>query len=264
MPVRNIGRNSDRLKLKFPIVKNFVYIDIVKGKETLLSFKKEDLKKIGEVTWREFQFIVQDKLDSKYGEKYPAGKFNYVCMQENSTLVERGIIKTISRKSFLDSPVENKNKAIEMNELIELKKELQSLKSNDISTETLLALTRQGYEIQINFKDEQLKSKDEIIKRLNVDIDKLNDELDKYEDIVEDLKSKSGMNQLIELGQKMLYAKFGKASEVTNLSASNTSDIPEEILQILGLVDYSQIPPDQMQKITSGLRQYISILPLKT
>ena len=61
----------------------------------------------------------------------------------------------------------------------------------------------------------------------------------------------------------MLFAKFGKGEEITNLSASNPGDIPNEIIEILGLVDYSKIPNQQMQQIISGLRQYISVLPLK-
>lgn len=256
-------RDTNKLKLKFPIIENFVFIDIVKGKETLLSFKESDLKEITGSTWRQFQFIVQDKLDLKYGGKYPAGRYNYVCMRHNSTLVERGIIKTISRKSFLDAPIDETKETNQMDEIKQIKRELEAIKGNNIPNDILINLTKQGYEIQINFLNQQLTNKDQIIKSLNQEIEKLENELDKYEIEIDDLKSKSGMNQIIEIGQRMLLAKFGSGKEVTNLSASNTNDIPEEILNILGLVDYSQISQENMQKIISGLKQYISILPLK-
>lgn len=259
---RREGRNTDKLKLKFPIMENFDYFDIIKSKENLLSFKKSDIEKLNKCTWREFQFIVQDKLNAKYGDKYPAGKYHYVCQKTNSTLIERGLIKTIDRKSFLDSPTDKKENN-KMQELIDLKKELEAIKGSNIPNDMLISLTKQGYELQINFLNQQLQNKDSIIQQLNRDIEKLENELDAYEIQIEDLKSKTGLNQIIEIGQKMLLAKFGQAQTVTNLSASNISDIPDEILNILGLVDYSKIPDEQMQKIIQGLRNYISILPLK-
>lgn len=263
MTVRNVGRNSDRLKLKFPVIKNFIYFDIVKGKETLLSFSKKDLQEIEGKSWREFQFIVQDKLEAKYGQKYPAGRFNYICQQNNSTVIERGLIKTISRKSFLDAPIEKNEDQMSLTELQEIKKTLESLKSSDKSTDMMLTTVKQGYELQISFLNQQIQFKDSTIKQFEKDIEKLDNQLDKYESEIEELRSKTGFNQLLEIGQKMLVAKFGQGQEVTNLSASNTSDIPEEILQILGMVDYQKIPGEQLQKIISGLKQYISVLPLK-
>lgn len=254
-------RNSHKLKLKFPIVEHFEYFDIIKGKENLLSFKSKDIDKLQSPTWREFQFIVQDKLDEKYGQKYPAGRYNYVAQLKNDSIIHRGIIKTISRKSFVDVPATKEDDKV--SELIEIRKEIQKIQGVDKSSDMMLTTVKQGYELQISFLNQQIQFKEAQIKQLESQCEKYENQLDKYELQIDELQSKTGFNQLIEIGQKMLFAKFGKGEEITNLSASNPGDIPNEIIEILGLVDYSKIPDQQMQQIISGLRQYISVLPLK-
>lgn len=254
-------RNTDKLVLKFPIVENIEYFDLVKNRENLLSFKRVDIDKLKKPSWREFQFIVQEKLEEKFGSKYPAGKYNYILQRVGENVIHRGVIKTISKKSFVDfKPAKEENK---MNEIIELKEAIEKLKSNDKSTDMLLTTVKQGYELQISFLNQQIQFKENQIKQLENQCDKYENQLDKYESQIDELQSKTGFNQLIEIGQKMLFAKFGKGEEITNLSASNPNDIPNEIIEILGLVDYSKIPDPQMKQIISGLRNYISVLPLK-
>jgi hypothetical protein len=59
--------------------------------------------------------------------------------------------------------------------------------------------------------------------------------------------------------------KFTGNKAVQKLGSSDASDIPKEILDILGRVDYQQLQsnPEAYNQILDVLSKYISVLPQK-
>jgi len=237
-------------KIKFPILENVDFFDVIKNKTTIKTYGKKELE--GK-TWRELCLLI--------GQEFGAGIFYYNYKQKNNDLVNRGTVRGVN--NFLATPKENKN--LELNELEKIKTQISNLgQSNGVSVDLLISITKQSYELQINFLNDELRRKQNFIDKLEKQIDDLNDELNNADEQITELQNKTGINQYLGMAQDFLKMKMNKGgAPVVTLKDSNTDDIPTEILNILGAVDWSKVSPEILNTIIMYLNMYIDKLPLK-
>jgi len=232
-----------QIKLKMPVLNNIDYVDVTRNKGLLKRYNGNELE--GK-KWREFQETV--------GKEFGSGKIYYNIFQKDGRR-SSGITNAVGSTPTKDIIQLQDSSSKEVLKALQELNTKVSNKSEGIGVETLLQITRQGYDMQISFLNQQLVFKDGVIDNLNKEIESLESELSES-------GQNSNLSQLIEIGQKFLISKIGKPT-ITQLKDSDQSDIPQEILQILGTVDYSRISQENLDKIISILRQYISTFPLK-
>ena len=255
-------RQTNKLKLNFPIVPDIDYFDVIKNRQTILSLTNKDLKPLEGKKWRELSFFIQDKLTETYGTKYMPGSYNYVFQIVGDDIQNRGIMKTLSRDNKINMKETSLNDSGINKELQLIKSELLKATSGNMPVDMIIQLSRQSYEQQIKFLELQLNDKSKQIEKLEGQINDLNDELNDSETIIKQLESKTGIGQYLEIAQKLFSLKIPTGQPVT-LKDSDVSNIPDEILQILGAVDYDKISDEDLKKIIGYLKQYISLLPLR-
>jgi len=242
---------SNANKLKFPVLENVDYFDLVKNKATLKTFTKKDIE--GK-TWRAVQLLI--------GQMFGGGVFYYNYKQQNNDMVYRGTIRAIHNTSG----EQKDNKNLELNELEKIKSQIAQIgQSSGVSVDLLISIQKQSYDMQVLFLRDELTRKQQVIDKLEKQIDELNDELNNADSQIEDLKSKTGINQYIGMAQEFLKLKGLKGSPVPvqTLKDSSPDDIPAEILNILGAVDWSKVSPEILNTIVMYLNMYIDKLPLK-
>lgn len=242
-------KRTPGFKLKFPVLNNVEYFDVIKERKNVLTFGSE----INGKSWRDLQI--------ELGKELPPGVYHYSFKQKDSNEIHRGNIKAVNSMA-------NKKEITHPDELILKQKiemlttQLNEMKAGNMQSQSIIELTKQGMQMQIDFKEQQLKAKDNEIKKLEDEIEKLTKLVDGYEQQVDDLNGKTGMNQYIELGLKLLN-RFDKKTPPVNLASSEQTDIPPELLQILGVVDWGRVDYNAQMKIIDGIKKYISFLPLK-
>lgn len=239
--------------IKFPILKDVEYFDIIKDRKTFKTFSGSE---INNLTWRELSLLI--------GKSIPADTYHYTFKQLNNSEIFRGKIRVLG--DVRNRLNENENKMTEkiQTELNSIKATLTAAGQNSgISVDMLLSITKQSYETQINFLNNELQRKENLISKLETEIDKLNDELIECDAQIDELKSKTGINQYLELAQTFLNSKIGTAKKIETLKDSNPNDIPERILLILGAVDWSNVPANVIDSIINYLEVFITKLPLK-
>jgi len=236
-------------KLKFPILKDIEFFDVIKNKQTLKTFNKKDCEGL---KWRDMQL--------KIGQSLPAGLYHYNMKINNDDSFYKGTIRVISTMQ----PEKTNDNSAALNEIEAIKKQLSTISnSNGVSVDLLISITKQSYETQINFLNAELQRKENLITKLENQIDSLNDELDNASDQIEELKSKTGLNQYIEIANTFLQSKIGTAKKITTLKDSNPDDIPARILELLGAVDWSKVPDNELSEIIRYLEIFLTKLPLK-
>src|SRR5690554_4689274 len=232
---------------------NIEIIDI-KYKGRLL--KRYTGEEVAGKKWTEFQEFVGSELNL-------SDKVNYTIIMKDGEK-HMGQMQVVNlnpqpkETSMYDDDIKKQIKSIE-DKLSKAAKD-----SGGVPYQILLDSQKAGYEAQIRYLEMQLRDKDITIQEYKNKIEKLESEIDTYLDELDELRSKSGYGQLIEVAQKFLVTKLG-SPKVTTLKESDPSDIPDEILEILGAVDYVKLKQDPVsyQKIVDTLKQYISFLPLK-
>jgi len=236
--------------LRFPVLNDVDYLDIVKNGQTLKSFNKKETENL---SWR--------NLQKKCGE-YTSGMVNYTLKFNNSPELHRGTMRVINEIKSGAAPVDEKNNLL-LNQIDALNTKINSISAGSgVSVDLLLSISKQSYETQINFLNNELTRKENYNDKLQKKIDDLETELNSCYEVIEDLKSKTGINQYLEIGKMFLSSKMPGA-KLNSLKDSNASDIPEKILLILGAVDWSQVPSDVLNTIIQYLEMYITKLPLK-
>jgi len=238
-------------QVKFPVLNDIEFFDVIKDKKTLKSFTGRELngKK-----WRE----VSEMIGSLLG----GGTFRYVAKFTKSNEIYNGSIRAVNVTD--NKQIEKNNSAIS-NQIQDLTNQIQELKkgnNSNIGFDVLMNVTKQGYDTQINFLNSQIQHKEIIINKLEAKIEDQENELATQDQIIDDLKSKTGISQYISIVQDILKVKTGNVNKL-NLKDSNTSDIPSEILQLLGLVDWSQVPREILEQTINYLNMFIPKLPLK-
>lgn len=240
------------VKLKFPVLKKIEYFDIHKNNQVIKTFKDE----INDFTWR--------RLQNEIGDICGSGLYHYSFKQTGSDIINKGTIRGIKSDNSLIDPNETeiKNLKSKINLLSDNLNKVNK-DSGGINVEILMSIAKQSYETQINFLNMEISRRELTIAKLETKIENLENELNESDAIIDELKSKTGVSQYLELAQSFLKVKSAGLQPVENLSASNRSDIPDEILQLLGLVDYSRIHPDELNKIIDYMKIFIQKLPLK-
>jgi hypothetical protein len=231
--------------LKFPILKNVEFCSIFKNKK---SVYESDGKELEGKTWREFQLIL--------GEKLPSDDYHFTLKFKNNNELHTGKVRAAS---LINKPIESSMDNLEVIKAIQSLKDglNKAEKSGGISFEMLLASTKQGYDAQIQYLNSRLTDKDELIREIKKEVDELEDDLNECE---KESAKTSGIGQYLAIGEKILSMKFGKPGKVS-LKESDASDIPNEILTVLGIINWQIMDAENINKIANNIQQYLSVLP---
>jgi len=247
------------IKIKFPILKDVDYIDVSKGKSVLLTLKGVEVEGI---SWREFQLLL--------GQRLGAGTYYYKLKFANKQELHSGSVKGVD-PGMPPVKVDNNDqmKTLEGSiSALSLKIEKMG-KGEGVSVETLLDVTRTSYQGRIDFMLIDLNKKDNEYSALQGKFDALEKELDDQDDIIDDLKSKTGLNQysgIIErVAEKIIFSKIGtgKGQPLGDLSMSDPKDLPPEIMEVLGVVAWDEVTELVLNKLLHFLKIYITELPQK-
>jgi hypothetical protein len=234
-----------QLPFKYKNFTGFEYLDIQRNGIDLQRLTAEDLKG-----------ITPKLLQEMIGEKHGAGKCRISGVDSKGlryTTIFKGINKDMPIVKTDDSKI---NQVLDQFKKLESKLNSAS-QSGGITFEMLMASTKQGYEAQAVFLNQQIKYKDELITELKRDVDELERDLT---DCEKESSKNSGIGQYLAIGEKILNMKFGSGTKVS-LKESNSSDIPQEILLVLGVIDWSKVDPESINRIAASIQQYISVIP---
>lgn len=233
--------------LKHPVLNNVEYISITKNKKSV--FESNDGKYFEGMTWRNFQLFL--------GERLTPSRYYFNIKFKGDNKLFSGTIKAVTLEAKQDHEMESEKI---LSEFKELKTVLQKgINQGGISYDMLLSSVKQGYENQINYLNQVIADKNILLAKNEKEILELESDL---EDCQNESTKESRLSQYIDLATKFLASKY-PTNKVATLKESDQTDIPGEILEILGAVDYSKIDDASMQKIIAGLKQYITFLPLK-
>ena len=248
-------RKSNARILKYPILKSVEYATIKKRGKVVLEL---DGKELGtSIKWRDFQIFV--------GKKVGVGRFAFTIKFLNQAELYTGQTNGVDPDiSIPKSDDEALKEVLSAFKGFELKLNNATQSSGGITFDMLLASTKQGYDTHVDFLKQQIVYKDGSITELKIEIKDLNDELNQTDLTIRQLEQKSGYNQYLEPISKLLLAKFGGGKPV-KLEESDPSAIPMEVLQVLGVIDYSKIQPEDLNNMIQLLQKYITAtnLPLK-
>jgi hypothetical protein len=246
MDDKKIVRNPTGQKgLKYPILKKVEYISVLKNGKSVLEY---DGSELDGKTWRDFQKWLGDQL--------APGHYFFKMKFKGIDEVHQGKIRAIS-----SNPEKTESKM----ETVEILKEFNKLKdaltkatnTGGVSFEMLLASTKQAYEAQIQYKDQVISDKNDLIREIKKEVDQLESDLN---DCEKESAKNSGLSNYLAIGEKILAMKFGTPAKVS-LKESNPSDIPDQILQVLGIVNWTIIDAENINRIASNIQQYLSALP---
>lgn len=238
-------------ELRFPVLKDVEYIDLIKNKEAKLTI---DGKTVEGKTWREFQ---------KYlGSKLPERTYNYVIKIKNDNKIYKGLVRTVGIMKNEDKKGQN-GLVIIQSEIKELNEKISSMSTgNGISVDTLISITKSSYETQLKFLGLEGDRREAVILKLESQLEGADKELDKCDALIIDLKEKTGLTQYVSIVKEFLMMKSGSVQAVS-LKDSDIKDVPQIIIEVLGVVDWSQVPEEILKEITGTLRVFIQKLPLK-
>jgi len=234
-----------QLSFKYKNFTDFEYLDIQRGGIDLQRLTTEDLKG-----------VTPKLLQEMIGEKHGAGKCRLSGVDSKGlryTTIFKGINKNMPIVKTDDSKI---------NQVLDQFKKLESklnsaTQSGGITFEMLLASTKQGYEAQAVFLNQQIKHKDDLIAEYKKERDELESDLNECE---KEASKNSGIGQWLTVGEKILNMKFGAGTKVS-LKESNTNDIPEKILIVLGVIDWQKIDAESIDRIANSIQQYLSVIP---
>ena len=240
-------RKADSKILKFPILNNVEYISIYRTGKSVFEIDGKDVEGF---TWRQFQLYL--------GENLTPGRCQFTMKFKDNAQLHTGAVRAARTGEAAIIKEDNK-----MND--DIIKEFKSLKdvlskatnTGGVSFEMLLASTKQGYDATIGFKDQIISQKDEMIRELKKDIDELENDLS---DCEKESSKNSSLSNYLAIGEKILSMKFGKPGKVS-LKESDSSDIPEQILNVLGIINWQIMDQESINKIASNIQQYLSVLP---
>lgn len=240
-------------KIKFPVLKNVEYFDIIQNKTVIKTFTQDELEN---KTWRQVQELVG---------KYATGSVHYTFKFINNPETHKGLIRSINKNFDKDPGNGLVNKLV--GEIEDLKIKLNAAGSGSgVTVDLLMSITKQSYETQITFLNNEVNRKDILIAKLETTIDKLNDEISSQDETISKLQSKSGLTQYLPLITSFLNKKIpglAAAEKITTLKDSNTSDVPGRILELIGAVDWQRVDEKIITEIINYMEIFLNQLPLK-
>lgn len=237
-------------KLAHPIIEEVEYIDVKKGGVLLKSYGRELENK----TWRQFQLLI--------GKEIGTDRYHYQYKKKNDTLIHKGQINGVNLKKEPDKITKaDEGGLVFVKESIkEINNRLDGLKGSDLGTDIILQVTRENYQMQITFLNREIDKKETIIIKLESKVEDLESELSS----IDESSGQVSIMEVFKVIQEFKQIRSGKlTAEPVNLSSSNQSDIPPEILELLGAVDWGRVEPELKKMIVDMLSQYIKKLPMK-
>lgn len=237
--------------LKFPLLKEIDYIDIQKSKQLLRSYSGKD---VDGKTWREFQTMI--------GEEFGTAVYYYTLKQKNKKQIHKGQIRGINmsgKQANKDLTPKTEIESIK-NAVMDLNKKIDQ-QPGQLGVETLLSLTRSGYEQQITLLNNELNRRDQYIDKIENKLDETENRLD--ECMQSASENNGGIAQYLTIAKEFLSMKAGNVKPISNLKDSNPNDIPPGIIEVLGVVDWSRVDPEILSEIINYLKIFIQKLPMK-
>jgi hypothetical protein len=240
---------SSGKQLRFPVLKNIEYISIYQNRNSVLEIEGSEVE--GK-TWRELQFYL--------GERLPINSYHFSLKQKNDPAIHTGKIRAVAIGKQAIAEGENQMSNEILREFKTIKDQLaKATTSGGVSFEMLLASTKQGYEAQATYLNQKITDLNNFINELKLDIKELESDLTDCEK--ENAKS-SGLAQYLAIGERVAQIYLGgKTKTPISLKESNTSDIPEQILNVLGVINWTLIDPESTTRIANSIQQYLSVLP---
>lgn len=240
-------------RLKFPVINKCEYLDIIKNKNTLHTFQGDVLEGL---KWRQVQEMVGDKLG--------VGSFRYAIKFSGDDQVKHGTIRSVVTNEKLQQQSQSVNSGL-VNAVSELNKKIDGMASNAPQDTTILIQTiKEGHANTVLMYQERLREKENLVTKYEMKIDALEKELDEADAMIAELKSKSGNMEYFKALADIVKVKFGShAQPLSENVQSDESDIPAELLEVLGVVDWERVEPEAITLILDTLNQFIHKLPLK-
>jgi len=145
-----------------------------------------------------------------------------------------------------------------------LSKRVEALShGNGVSVDTLIDVTRQSYIQRIEYLNLEINKGVIEHGRLTIKIEKLETELIDADFQIDELKGQTGIAQYISIAKEFLQMKAGTTTPLSSLKDSNIQDVPENLIKILGVVEWSQVDENIKADIENYLKIFIQKLPLK-
>lgn len=232
-------------EIKFPILKDVEYISVFKNRNSVLEI---DGKDIDGLSWRGLQLFL--------GKSLTPDLYQYTMKFKKANEIHSGRIRATVMGASKIEPEANQSEIIK--EFKALKDQISKASDKGgISFDMLLNATKQGYEAQISFLNQQLQFKENLTSKLENEINDLENDLN---DCEKESAKHSGIGQYLAIGEKILSMKFGSGKAVS-LKESDSTDIPEQILKVLGVIDWQKIDAESINRIANSIQQYLSVLP---
>lgn len=240
--------------LKIPVFnKELDYFDVKIDNQRSLELKNED---VNGLKWRDLQKLIGKKLGR-------GGLFNYQMKWKNSDQPITGKIRAMANIS--DDDLKTKTSDLNpflLQKLNDVENKLKNISTASPDSSVVMDIMRASYEARIDgYKERISELKTDKIK-LESEIDKLNDELDNYEEKIRELEG-GKLDTYLNLFEKIGMMKLGKVKPLSDFTGTNHTDIPKQILDVLGLVDYERISNEQLNKILDMLKMWVQEFPLK-
>jgi cell division protein FtsB len=231
-------------QIKFPVLNDVEYVSLFKNRNSVLEVDGKDIEGL---TWRQFQLYL--------GKFLQPSVYNFVLKFKKSNEQHTGKIRATIMGV---SKTEPENNSSVINELKTLKDQLSKAeKSGGVSYDMLLASTKAGHAAQIDYLNQKIQDKEEKIKELKEELNELDQDLD---DCLKESSKNSSIGQYLAIGEKILSMKFGSPAKVS-LKESDPTDIPEQILIVLGVIDWQKIDAENISRIANNIQQYLSAIP---
>ena len=166
------------------------FFDVIKDRKTIKTYKGKDLEN---KTWRYLQELV--------GRDCGAGSYHYTMKLTTDADLHNGQLRAVGSMPHTE---ETNNEPLKA-EIKRLEQKLENAsQGNGVTFDMLIQMTKQGYDIQVTFLKEQIQQKENYVNELKAEIRTLENDLDKADDIIEDLKVKPDLLNILNL-EKLFY-----------------------------------------------------------
>jgi len=242
------------------VFKDVEYIEISKNGIPLYTFTE---KEVNGITKFEFQKML--------GKKFGVDRFSASMKFKNNYTNKKFPIRSIVLGEVKN--VKDNNNGQSVNKIDELENIIKQIPNQNPAENytQLLDLTKLTYENEINRLRETIQEQKNEIADYKKEVKELNKENVKLIKKIDEAENEGGNNfvdMLLQLNQLRGVLKTGSGMAKNSSSLKNVksdvSDIPEEMLEALGKVDYSKIPKQDIQKYIMLFENISNQLPLKS
>jgi len=240
------------IKIKFETLKNIEYLDVSKNGVNVMQLgtESEGMK------WRDFQKLI--------GEKCGEGIFSYSFKQKNKGVLNIGRVKSLIA-NLKPIPKSSDKDLVSLNiKLTDLSKKVDSFGGgNGVTFDTLLEITKSSYVTRIEFLNIEATRRESDYTILLTKVATLESSISEKDFEIKELEGSTGIMQLLEVGKEFLKMKAGNVKPIESLAHSDATDIPAGITEVLGAIDWGNVPEDVINEIIKYLQIFATKLPLK-